>query len=88
MDCDVGNSLLKEAEDSLIEQNKILAKVKFSNIETQDPASYASADSQTSELQPVQTSPVTPQESEDAKHDDQGQGDTDVEELERSCPSE
>lgn len=88
MDCDVENNLLKEAEDSLTEQNKVLAKVKSSNIENQDPARYVSADSQTTELQPVQTSPVTPQEPEDAKYHDHGQGDTDVEELERSCPSE
>ena len=88
MDCDVGNRLLEEAEDSLIERNKRIAKITSSILQNQDSATYVSANSQTSELPPGQTSPVTPQEYEKVTCDDQGQGENDVEELERGCPSE
>lgn len=88
MDCDVGNVLLKEIKDCLIEQNKLLAEIKSSNVQTQDPANCAYANSQTSELPLGQTPPVTTQESMEARLNNQGQGDTDVQELKRSCPSE
>lgn len=66
MDGDGGTSLLKEIKDSLLEQNKILAKIESLNVQAQDPASPASADSQTSMLLQRQLSPPSPQESEDA----------------------